>query len=215
MRTAGLLLMPACVLAGASALAGTTLTPAMVPHGTPDYRKADAGVYRLDPNHTAVLARVSHMGFSISVFRFGKSQATLQWNPDDPAKCHLTAAVETASIATPVKGFARLLSGNGYLKSARFPEATFVSTAFHKTDAMHGTVDGNFTLKGVTRPVTFRVTLIGAGPGFAGGPVMGHVIGIHAETLIDPQDYSLGPFFTAPIEISVDTEFDKPGSKRG
>lgn len=203
----------ACALAGASALAGTP--PPAIPHGTQDYRNADAGTYRLDPNHTAVLARVSHLGFSFSVFRFGRTQATLQWNPDDPVKCHLTAKVETASIATPVKGFARLLSGNAYLKSAQFPEATFVSTAFHRTDATHGTVDGNFTLMGVTKPVTFHVTLIGAGPGFAGGPVMGHVIGVHAETSIDPQDYALGPFLTAPIAISVDTEFDKPDSKHG
>src|SRR5581483_9919577 len=112
----------ACALAGVSALAGTP--PPAIPHGTQDYRNSDAGTYRLDPNHTAVLARVSHLGFSFSVFRFGRTQATLQWNPDDPVKCHLTAKVETASIATPVKGFARLLSGNAYLKSAQFPEAT-------------------------------------------------------------------------------------------
>jgi polyisoprenoid-binding protein YceI len=206
-------LTAACALAAASALAGAPPVPTVIPHGTLDYRKADAGTYRLDPNHTAVLAHVSHAGFSISLFRFGKSEATLQWNPDDFGKCKLEAKVETVSIATPVAGFARQLAGKDYLKSAQFPEATFVSTAFHQTDATHGTVDGNFTLMGVTKQVTFKVTLIGAGPGFAGGPIMGHVIGIHAETAIDPQDYGISPLIPSPI--SVDTEFDKPDSKRG
>jgi polyisoprenoid-binding protein YceI len=75
-------------------------------------------------------------------------------------------------------------------------------------DPTHGQVDGKFTLLGHTVPVTFDVTLVGAGPGFAGGPFMGHVIGIHAVTHINPQDFAMSPFFTDPIEISIDTEFD-------
>ena len=55
------------------------------------------------------------------------------------------------------------------------------------------------------------VTLVGAGPGFAGSPVMGHLIGIHADGAIHPQDFGMSPFFTTPIELVIDTEFDKPG----
>ena len=72
-------------------------------------------------------------------------------------------------------------------------------------------VDGKFTLMGKTVPLTFDVTLIGAGPGFAGSPAMGHVIGIHAETAINPQDFGMSPFFKTPIQLVIDTEFDKPG----
>ncbi len=73
------------------------------------------------------------------------------------------------------------LSGAKYLNSAAFPQATFVATTFHPTDATHGKVDGTFTLMGKTKPVTFDVMLVGAGPGF------GHArMGIHAETAINP-----------------------------
>jgi len=182
--------------------------PVVIPHGQPDVTLAPAGIYTLDPSHVALIARVSHLGFSISVFRFGKVAATLEWNPAMIAKSKLSATVETNSIETNVPGFAEELQGDRYLKTAKYPQATFVSTAFRQSDAQHGKVDGQFTLMGKTVPVTFDVTLVGAGPGFAGGPVMGHVIGIHAETAIDPQAFGMSPFFTTPIQLVIDTEFD-------
>ena len=185
--------------------------PMVIPHGTQDLGKTVAGDYTLDPNHIGMVARVSHLGFSISIFRFEKVAATLAWNPAAVTASRLNATVETASITSNVPGFAAELAGPNYLNAAAFPQATFVSTAFRQTDATHGKVDGKFTLKGKTVPLTFDVTLIGAGPGFAGGPVMGHVIGIHAEGWIDPKDFALGPFFTDPIEIVIDTEFDHRG----
>jgi polyisoprenoid-binding protein YceI len=205
--------MAAFVAAGASApaLAADAPPPRVIPHGQGDYRLAIAGTYTLDKNHVGVIARVSHMGFSISIFRFGTVAGTLQWDPADLSKCKLDTTVQTASIESNVPGFAEELAGEKYLNAAKFPTATFVSTAFHKTDDKHGKVDGTFTLKGRSMPLTFDVTLVGAGPGFAGGPVMGHVIGIHAEGTINPQDYDMGPFFTTPIELVIDTEFDKPG----
>ncbi|MGN6515788.1 MAG: YceI family protein [Rhizomicrobium sp.] len=185
--------------------------PMIIPMGQHDYKLATAGTYTLDPNHVGLIARVSHLGFSMSVFRFGKVAATLKWNPDDVSKSTLSATVETNSIETNVPGFAEQLQGDEYLKSAKYPTATFVSTAFRKTDAQHGKVDGKFTLMGKTVPLTFDVTLVGAGPGFAGSPQMGHVIGIHAEGDINPQDFGMSPFFKAPIQLVIDTEFDKPG----
>jgi polyisoprenoid-binding protein YceI len=198
-------------LAFALSTASADPDPKSIPMGQHDYKLATAGTYQLDPNHVGLIARVSHMGFSVSIFRFGKVAGTLDWNPADVAKSRLSATVETNSIESNVPGFAEELQGDQYLKSAKYPEATFVSTAFRQTDVQHGKVDGKFTLMGKTVPVTFDTTLIGAGPGFAGSPVMGHVIGIHAETAINPQDFGMSPFFTMPIQLVIDTEFDKPG----
>lgn len=189
-----------------------TLPPGFVlPHGQHDVRKAPAGTYTMDVQHTAVIARVSHLGFSMSVFRFGKSSATLQWDPAHIEKSRLTASVDPASIATPVPDFAKDLIGADYLNTAKFPTASFVSTAFHAKDFQHGGVDGKLTIMGKTVPATFGVILIGAGPGFAASPAMGHVIGIRAVTHVDPKALGLPAVFSDPIEISVDTEFTKKG----
>src|SRR5207248_2118703 len=120
--------------------------------------------------------KVSHIGYSLSVFRFDKVAGTLTWDPAQPERSSLAVSVETSSISTPVPGFAAELSAPNYLNVAAFPTATFVSTSFRRIDATHGRVDGRFNLMGRTRPVSFDVTLLGAGKGF-----MGHArIGVEA-----------------------------------
>ena len=183
----------------------TTGLPPGVFAGVRDLHEAPAGKYALDPDHAAVIARVSHLGYSHSVFRFDRVQGALAWDPADPSKSTLTAAVQTASIATNVKDFAAELAGDQYLKSAAFPQATFVSTAFRQVDATHGTVDGQFTLMGKTRPLRFDVEFVGAGKGFGGHPRLG----ISAHGGIKPQDFGLPPMLTEPIELVIDTEFVK------
>jgi polyisoprenoid-binding protein YceI len=173
--------------------------------GERDARLAPAGVYALDPAHTAVVAKVSHIGYSLSVFRFDKASGTLNWNPAQPAASSLKVTVETASIATPVAGFAAELAGDGYLKSKAFPLASFDSTAFHQIDPNHGRVDGRFTLMGKTVPLTFDVELIGAGKGFMGHPRMG----AEATAKIHPQDFGLAPMFGDFIQLVIDAEFSR------
>jgi len=171
--------------------------------GEHDYRLATAGAYDVDPAHTAVVAKVSHIGYALSVFRFDKVAGTLTWDPAAPGKSSLNVSVETASISTPVPGFAAELAGDGYLKSAAFPKATFVSTAFRQVDASHGQVEGQFTLMGKTRPLPLDVELIGAGKGFMGKPRLG----VEAVGKINPQDFGLNPIFSTPIQLVIDAEF--------
>jgi polyisoprenoid-binding protein YceI len=179
--------------------------PGPIPHGQKDVSLALAGTYKLDPAHTAIIARVSHVGFSRSVFRFERVTGELNWDPKEIDKSKLTASVETGSIASPVANFAAQLAGPKYLNAVQFPNATFVSTAFRRSDATHGKVIGVFTLMGKSQPVTFDVSLVGAGPFF------GHyVIGIHAETAIKPQDFGMPAVFDEPIELVIDTEFNRP-----
>ena len=210
-RLAALLLAPLLALAATGAAqAAKGPCPAMLPPGIhcgePDASLAPAGAYHLDPSHTAVIARVSHIGYGYSIFRFDKVKADLVWDLDAPAKSSLTAVVEPGSIDTPVPGFAAELAGEKFLKSQAFPEAKFVSTSFHKLGATHGRVEGNLTLLGQTHPVSFDVTLTGAGGGF-GHPRMG----VHASAWINPADYGVSPFLDRPIELVIDAEFEKAG----
>ena len=179
--------------------------PAGIVCGAPDFKLAPAGAYDVDPMHAGVVARVSHIGYSYSVFRFDAVKGHLVWDPANPNKSTLSADVQTGSIATNVPNFPAELSGPGFLNAAAFPDATFVSTAFHKTGPTTGKVNGTFTLRGKSGPLTLDVTLIGAGPGFAGAPRMG----VHAEGWIKPQDYGMPAMFSAPIQLTIDVEFVK------
>ena len=198
----------ASLLLSAAALAQSAPAPSAPPQivfGAKDASLAPAGSYSIDPMHTAVVARISHIGYSFSVFRFGTVSGSLTWDPAAIAHARLSATVDTKSIETPVPGFADELAGPKYLNSPAYPQATFVSTAFHQKDPTHGEVEGNFTLMGKTKPVTFDVSLVGAGPGFFGHPRMG----IHAETTINPQDYGLNPLLGNAITLVIDSEFQK------
>ncbi|AXC51030.1 polyisoprenoid-binding protein [Paracoccus suum] len=191
-------------------------TPADLPHGVADYHAAAAGHYVMDPAHTAVVARVPHMGFSVSLFRFDRPEATLDWVPDDPAQSRLTASVELASISHPLAGFAEVLTGPDYLNAPAHPKATFTTTGFVADSPTQGSMTGDLQIMGKTHPATFQLTLVGAGRGFTGddngNPVITDLIGAHAETQIDPQAYGLNAFFTDPITIQIDAEFAvRPG----
>jgi polyisoprenoid-binding protein YceI len=164
---------------------------------------AAAGTYEVDPLHTAVLARVSHLRYSYSVVRFDTAVGKLTWDPAAPEKSALSITVKTGSITSNVKGFAETLAGDKFLKSDAYPDATFVSTSFKQTGEGKGKVEGQFTLMGKTRPVTFDVELVGAGKGFGGSPRLG----VHARAWINPQDYGFPPIFSDPIEIVTDAEF--------
>jgi polyisoprenoid-binding protein YceI len=201
----GIVVAGATKLPVAWAQAAPPALPPGVYMGEPDYKQAPAGTYTLDSDHTAVIARVSHLRYSYSVFRFDRASATLKWDPDNPAACSLVAKVETASIASNVKGFAQQLAGDDFLKANAFPEASFTSTAFRQVSAGRGEVEGELTLMGKTRPVTFEVELVGAGKGFAGQPRLG----VTARGSITPVDFGLLPLFGDSIEIVVDTEFQR------
>jgi len=199
-----LLLLAAVPSAGLAQSAPPGLPPGVY-MGEPDYKQATAGTYTLDPDHAAVIARVSHIGYSYSIFRFDRLSATLAWDPADAGGDSLSAKVETASITSNVKGFGEQLAGDEFLKSKAFPEATFTSTAFRQTSPRSGKVDGQLSLMGKTRPVTFDVELVGAGKGFAGQPR----IGMTARTRINPVDFGLPPLLGDAIEIVVDAEFQR------
>ena len=173
--------------------------------GEADYKQAPAGTYAIDPDHASVIARVSHLRYSWSIFRFDRVSGTLNWDPVNTANSALTVKVETASITSNVKGFAQELGGDKFLKSAAFPAATFVSTAFRQMSSRRGKVDGQLTLMGMTKPVTFDVELVGAGKGFGDRPR----IGVNARASINPVDFGLPPLFGDAIEIVVDIEFQR------
>jgi polyisoprenoid-binding protein YceI len=201
----GLALALAASAAAAQSGDQSAVLPPGVYAGGPALADARAGTYAIDPDHSAVLARVQHIGYSWSVFRFDRAAGTLGWDPAAPEKSTLSVTVQTGSIATPVKDFANHLAGDDYLKSGKFPEATFVSTAFHRSDATHGKVDGQLTLRGITRPATFAVELVGAGKGWADRPRLG----VHAVMAIAPTEFGFPALFGRSIEIVVDTEFER------
>lgn len=172
-----------------------------------DPSKAAAGAYTLDTRHTNVSWTVSHLGFSNFVGTFEKAEGTLNYDPVDPTKSVLKVTIDTNSLHTNVDGFAKeLTAGAGWIDAAKGP-VTFTSTKVTKTGEITGTVEGDLTLNGVTKPATLAVTFVGAGKNdFA----QANAIGFSATTTIKRSDFGvdkLVPAISDDVTIRIETEF--------
>jgi polyisoprenoid-binding protein YceI len=90
-------------------------------HQTVEPTVLRAGAYRLDPEHSIILWKVDHLGFSTFVGRFDRFDATLDFDPETPEEAALEVVVETASVSTHTAGFADELRGRSWLDTGRFP----------------------------------------------------------------------------------------------
>ncbi|KQO59308.1 polyisoprenoid-binding protein [Methylobacterium sp. Leaf469] len=138
---------------GASAQTPPTRDPAQI----------QAGTYAVDPGHTQVGWRVSHMGFSNYAGGFSDVSGTLDLQPKNPAASKLAIKIPVASVTTTSDKLTGELKGDQWLDAGKFPEMTFVSTKVTPDGKDKAKVLGNLTLHGVTKPVTLDVTLVGAG----------------------------------------------------
>lgn len=137
--------------------------------------KAPAGVYNLDKNHASLVFRVKHLGLSNYTARFTDLDATLNFDPANPAAMSVTATVNPASIKTDFPGDFKgthpqskfktwdeeLARNPDWLASDANKEITFKSTSVETTGARTAKVTGDLTFRGVTAPVTLDVTFNG------------------------------------------------------
>ena len=179
-----------------------------------DPSKTPAGTYNISPPHAALFVRVPHGGgVSYSLFRFNKVGGKLDWVPSDLTKSKVNLTVDMKSLATNVPNFAEELTGDQYLKTAQYPTATFVTTSAKRTGPDKGTMTGDLTFMGVTKPVTFDVTYVGGNQSAAG--LMN--LGFTAVGKFKRSDFgfttALGPIGDE-ITITMDTEFAIPRPRK-
>lgn len=210
-------------LAAAVLLAGSAHAQSMPePVGAPP-----AGTYTLDKAHASLNFRVSHMGFSHWTARFTDFDATLTGDPANPAASNVSATVDTGSLQTnyPFKdfNFDEQLTGKEWLDAAAYPKMTFRSTKVEVTGPRTAKVTGDFTMHGVTEPVTLDVTYNG-GYGKQAYDPGGSRIGFSAHGWLKRSDYGVSMGIPAPgsvlgvgddVEIIIEAEFNRPLDKAG
>ena len=130
---------------------------------TRDPAQIEAGRYAVDPGHTQVGWRVSHMGFSNYAGGFSDVAGTLDLQPKNPAAAKLSIRIPVSSVMTTSDKLTGELKGDQWLDAGKYPEMTFVSTKVTPEGKDKAKVSGSLTLHGVTKPVTLDVTLVGAG----------------------------------------------------
>jgi polyisoprenoid-binding protein YceI len=168
-----------------------------------------AGAYTLDKDHATVVFEVSHLGFSGYIGRFNAMDATLDFDPQAPQSSVLDVTIDAASVDTPSDKLDDMLRGGQMFDAEKSPSMRFQSTGIVVTGATTGTVSGNLTIKGISRPVTLNITFNGgAANGFTGK----YTLGFAASGKIKRSDWGLtswAPAVGDEIDLTIRAEFQK------
>jgi polyisoprenoid-binding protein YceI len=179
-----------------------------------------AGTYRLDKHHASLTFTVNHLGFSNYTAQFATFDATLELDPANPTAANLEATIDPASLdlPTPPEGFKAELTGPNWLDAAKFPQMTFKSTSVESIGEKSARVTGDFTLHGVTKPVTLEVTFNGGYPGIPDMDPNAR-IGFSAKGVLKRSEFGLAYGVPAPgttmgvsdeVQFAIEAELNGP-----
>ena len=150
-----------------------------------------AGTWTIDPVHSEVSFTVRHMMVSKVRGRFDKFEGTITTAPD-PLQSSVTATVDLGSVNTGNDTRDNHIRSEDFFHAEKHPTMTFRSTGIRQ-DGGEFLLDGDLTLRGVTRPVTFRLEVNGFGP----DPYGGTRAGFSATTEINRNDWNVS--YNGPI----------------
>jgi polyisoprenoid-binding protein YceI len=163
-------------------------------------------VYQSDPDHTFAWFEYSHMGLSTDRERFDKVNATVSLDLQNQTGS-VQASIDVNSLNTGSSLFNHMLLSDAFFDAVKYPTITFQSThfTFGRLDNVTA-IDGDLTIKDITRPVTLRVTNY---------KCMMHplyhrpVCGLNASAKVERSDFNLGkyvPLITNDITLYVSIE---------
>lgn len=173
----------------------------------------------IDPAHSQVTFSVKHMMVSTVRGRLGKLSGRLELDPKAPEKADFEISVDVNGIDT---GDAKR---DGHLRSADFfdvekhPEIVFKSNAVFPKGGGRYAASGDLTIRGVTRPASFEIELVGVGVDAQGGQHLGAT----ATTTIDRTAFGLtwnmpvpsGVLVSENVKIEVDLQaIDETAAKK-
>ena len=143
-----------------------------------------AGTWAIDPVHSTIGFSVRHLMVSKVRGSFDQFSGVITVGEDGTAS--VTAEIDVNSINTRNEQRDAHLKNADFFDAENHPTATFTSTGV-RADGDRYALDGEFTLKGVTRPVTLDLEFNGVNPG------MGHgeVAGFDATVVLNRKDFGL------------------------
>jgi len=161
--------------------------------------------FTIDGSHTLPRFSYSHLGYSTQLSRFDKTSGTITY--DKVAKTgSVDIVIDTTSVDTGFPLFNQHIQGEDFFDTAKYPTATFKSTKVTFDGDKPATVEGNLTIKGVTKPVVLKITSFQAMP----HPMLKKdAIGANATVVIKRSDFNAGkyaPYVGDDVTIDIPVE---------
>jgi len=115
--------------------------------------------FKIDPSHSTIAFKVRHM-LGTAKGKFSKFSGTIEVDREHPEQSSVTVTIEAASIDTAIAKRDEHLRGDDFFNVRKYPAITFRSRSVKQTGANAGEITGDFTMHGVTRPVTLKIQLL-------------------------------------------------------
>ncbi len=175
---------------------------------TNDPSKALKDTYEIDQSHVAVIGRILHGNLAYLYFRFDPEQITgkYAYDPARPEATRVEVAIDANAINFGLGTFEARVKSPEFMDVAKYPKINFVSTQIRRTSMNRGTMTGNLTLHGVTKPITFNTVYNGGGP--AGRRVK---MGFSATAQLTLADYGIDigtNNVSGPVLLNIEVEFN-------
>ena len=159
----------------------------------------------VEGTHTFPRFSYSHFGYSTQLSRFNKTSGKVVY--DKAAKTgSVDIVIDTKSVDTGYATFDEHIQGEDFLDTAKYPTATFKSTKVNFDGDKPASIEGQLTLKGVTKPVTLTVSSFHAMP----HPMLKKdAIGANAWTVVKRSEFNAGkyaPYVGDEVRIDIAIE---------
>jgi polyisoprenoid-binding protein YceI len=149
---------------------------------------ASASTWNIDPDHSNIQFKVSHLGLVDVKGFFRKYQGTVTLDEKDLSKSSVNVTIEAVSIDTGVEKRDEHLRTDDFFDVAKHPTITFVSKKVTPAGKGKLKVTGDLTIYGVTKEVVLDVT----GPSKELKDPWGNIRrGVSATTTINREDFGL------------------------
>ena len=142
--------------------------------------------YKIDPVHSSVGFGIRHF-FTKVPGSFSKFSGTIQVDRENLENSTVEAKIEVASVNTSEPKRDTHLQSKDFFLSSEFPSITFKSSSWKKTGESSYDVEGQLTIKDVTKTVVLKVNSLGFGPGMRGAQISGW----EATAKLDRRDFGL------------------------
>jgi polyisoprenoid-binding protein YceI len=180
---------------------------------------AFAAKFEIDPAHTSVTFTVPHLMISKVKGRFDKFNGSFDFDEKSMKLDNVQVNIKTESINTNEKDRDKHMRSPDFFDVAKFPEMTFKSTKVVYDKDKPDKIEGNLTIRGVTKPITLDLDYNGA----ITDPGGNRVVSFEAEGKIDRKDFGLiwnkaldkgGVTVGDEIKIEIEGEAKVPSPKK-
>lgn len=189
--------------------AAITLASAFSTATAADLTAVPSGAYSVDDTHAYINFQYNHLGLSNPTLSFDDFTIDMNLDTADPTKTTVSVSIDTDSVITGSAIWKDHLTGGKWLNTSDFPKITFESTSVEANADGTYAVNGNVTVKDMTKPLTMTITINGA----MNHPMNGKpVVGVDGSGNLLRSDFGLGknaPFISDEVALNISAEMFK------